>query len=602
MQEQVMRKDVDKKYKWSLEDIYPSVDKFKSDLELLKNSIPSVGKLKDTMLNSANDLLAALSKIDELSLLAERLYTYSKMKRDEDNTDPKFQALTDQAYSTYVKLSGAASFINPTLLSADEKLLLSYLEENSELKEKHDFYILDLIRRKKHVLSDKEELLLSKSADFSSGARDIFTMLNNADLSFGSITDDKGEEIELTHGRFITLMHSSNRFIRKNTFETYYKTFEKFKNTLATTYATSVKKDVFYAQAKNFNSAIERSLFSDNVPVSLYDRLISIIHKNLPAMYKYISLRKEILSVPALHMYDVYAPLVKTPETKFSYEQSCKMVVEGLSILGDEYLSTLNGAFKEGWIDVVETKGKTSGAYSWGVYGVHPFVLLNHRDDLDSVFTIAHEMGHAMHSFYSNKTQAYPKSGYTIFVAEVASTVNEILLTLHLLKTVKDLNFKKYILNHYLDQFRTTVFRQVMFAEFEKISHKMSELGTPLTADSLSSAYGELNAKYYGSEVTNDEQIKLEWSRIPHFYNAFYVYKYATGFSSAVSIVENLLTRGEKARNQYIDFLKSGGSDYPLNQLKKAGIDLSSGAPIEICMNVFSKTIDEFKNILNINS
>ena len=599
MQEQIMRKDVDPKYKWVLEDIYPSIDKFKSDLDLLKSSITSVDKLKDTILNSSGDLLSALNRLDELSLLAERLYTYSRMKRDEDNADPVFQALTEQAYSAYVKLSGAASFINPMLLSADEKILLSYLDENSELKEKHDFYILDLIRRKKHVLSDKEELLLSKSAEFSSGARDIFSMLNNADLSFGSVKDEKGEEIELTHGRFITLMHSSNADVRKNTYETYYKTFEKFKNTLASTYATSVKKDVFYAQAKNFDSAIEHSLFSDNVPVSLYDRLISTTHKSLPSMYKYMSLRKEILNLPKLHMYDVYAPLVKTPGTKFNYEQSCNMVFDGLSLLGDDYLSTLKGAFNEGWIDVCETKGKTSGAYSWGVYGVHPFVLLNHRDDLDSVFTIAHEMGHAMHSYYSNKSQAYSKSGYTIFVAEVASTVNEILLTLHLLKTVTDLNFKKYILNHYLDQFRTTVFRQVMFAEFEKISHKMCEDGIPLTADSLSSAYCELNAKYYGDAVSNDEQIKLEWSRIPHFYNAFYVYKYATGFSSAVSIVENLLTKGEKAKSAYLDFLKSGGSDYPLNQLKKAGIDLSTGIPVEICMSVFDKTIDEFKNILN---
>lgn len=359
-------------------------------------------------------------------------------------------------------------------------------------------------------------------------------MLNNADLSFGSV-EHGGQTHQLTHATYIGLMQSEDRALREKVFHQFYQSFQSHINTIAATYGTSVKKDVFYAKARKYQSALDAALFSDNVPQSVYHDLIDAVHAHLPTMYRYVALRKKILGIQQLEMYDIYAPLVSQVDAKYTYEQAKELVLEGLSILGEEYLSHLREAFAGGWIDVFENKGKTSGAYSWGAYGTHPYVLLNHRDDLDSVFTIAHELGHAMHSFYSDAAQPYPTAGYAIFVAEVASTVNEILLTKHLLRTVQDAKLKKYILNHYIDQFRTTVLRQTMFAEFEMLAHEMAEKGEPLTVQSLCETYGKLNALYHGPDMGADDTISYEWARVPHFYNAFYVYKYATGFSCACS-------------------------------------------------------------------
>lgn len=586
------RADIEEQYKWKLEDIYTSDAEWEKEYEELSDAISKLPALEGDLVSSGQKLAAGLKEIDEAGHKLERLYVYARMRRDEDNANPTYQALTDRATSISVRYSAAVSFVSPLLLSLDESVLRGYLEGCPELSD-YSFMIEDLLRSKQHVLSADEEKLLSLAGDFSGGAKDIFTMLDNADMKFASV-EQNGTTHSLSHASYIGLMQSADRELRKKVFETYYQSYKDEINTIAATYATNVKKDLFYTRARNFGTCLERALFGDNVPVAVYEKLLETVHQNLPILHRYMELRKKILGVEELHMYDIYTPLVSEVEASYSYEEAKDLVLKGLEALGGEYLEILKGAFEEGWVDVYENQGKSSGAYSWGVYGVHPYVLLNHRGDLDSVFTIAHEMGHAMHTYYSNAAQPYPTSGYAIFVAEVASTVNEILLTKYLLKTVTDKKLKKYILNHYIDQFRTTVVRQTMFAEFEKISHEMAEKGEPLTASSLCKVYGDLNAEYHGPAMAKDETISYEWARIPHFYNAFYVYKYATGFSSASAIVAGLDQPGNLEK--YKDFLKSGGSDYPIALLEKAGVDFAH--VVEVCMQEFARALSEFEALL----
>lgn len=591
------RSEIDVKYKWQLEDIYASDDEWEQDIGKLSAILPSLKDLKEGFADSAQNLLNALKRIDEVSLLCEKLYVYAKMRRDEDNANGRYQAMTDRAMSLYVAVSGETSFVAPALLKKSADTLENYLKEENGLSP-YAFMIRDIIRQKQHVLGESEERLLSMSADFASGARDIFTMLNNADLKFGSVDTPDGR-VQLSHARFIELMQHKDRQVRKSAFDTYYSSFSGSINTIASTLSTSVKKDVYYAKVRGYNSALEKSLFSDNVPVSLYDGLINRIHESLPIMYDYIETRRRILNIDDIAMYDVYVPLVSDTDKKYSYEQAMELVIEAMAPLGNEYIALLRRAYNERWIDVYETEGKTSGAYSWGAYGTHPYVLLNHRPDLDSVYTIAHELGHSLHSYYSDESQPYSLASYTIFVAEVASTVNEILLTRYLLEH-KDSALKKYVLNHYLDQFRTTVVRQTMFAEFERISHAMYEGGEPLTHEALSEKYSALNRLYYGNGIKTCDTIAIEWARIPHFYNAFYVYKYATGFSSAVILATGIYEGRPGVRDAYIELLKSGGSDYPLALLKKAGIDFTDGAPITGAMESFRTALEEFKSVMKV--
>lgn len=591
------RSEIDEKYKWQLEDIYATEDEWEQDFSKLSDIVPTLSGLKEGFADSATQLASALERIDEVSLLCERLYVYAKMRRDEDNTSGRYQAMTDRAMTLYVAVSGETSFMAPALLKKDAQTLEAYLSEEPALSP-YAFMIRDVIRQKQHVLGEKEEKLLSMSADFASGARDIFTMLNNADLKFGTVETPDGP-VQLSHARFIELMQSKDRDVRKSAFDTYYSTFSGTINTIASTYSTSVKKDVYFARVRGYGSALEKALFSDDVPVSLYDGLIGCIHDNLPVMYDYIETRRKILGLSDIAMYDVYVPLVEDTGKQYSYEQAMELVIEALAPMGNDYLSLLKRAYAERWVDVFETEGKTSGAYSWGAYGTHPYVLLNHRSDLDSVYTIAHELGHALHSYYSDEAQPFSLASYTIFVAEVASTVNEILLTRHLLDH-GDESLKKYVLNHYLDQFRTTVLRQTMFAEFERISHAMCEAGEPLTHEALSQKYAELNRLYYGEGIKTCDTIAIEWARIPHFYNAFYVYKYATGFSAAVMLATGIYEGRPGVLDAYLEFLKSGGSDYPLNLLKKAGVDFSGGAPVESAMNAFKKALEDFKGVMGV--
>ncbi len=591
------RSEIEDKYKWDLRSLYASDEDWEKDYGRLKDMLPGIGKLKEGFADTAGNLANALIKADEAALLGERIYVYAKMRRDEDNGNSKYQAMTDRAMSLLVALSGETSFMAPALLAQDEQKLLGFISGEKALLP-YAFMIKDTIRQKKHVLGESEEKLLSLSSDFASGAKDIFTMLNNADMKFGTVETPEGK-VQLTHGKYIELMQHAARQVRKDAYETYYGAYRENINTIAAAYSTSVKKDVFYSKVRNYPGVLPKALFSDNVPETLYEGLIGAVHQNLGIMYDYVEMRKKLLGLDEIAMYDIYVPLVGETGGKYSFEKAMEMTREALSPLGEEYALLLSRARGEGWIDVFENEGKTSGAYSWGAYGVHPYVLLNHRGDLDSVYTIAHELGHAMHSWYSDRNQPYPLAGYTIFVAEVASTVNEILLTKYLLEHA-DEALKKYTLNHYLDQFRTTVLRQTMFAEFEKISHGMCEAGEPLTGEALSRKYADLNRLYYGDVMKTDETIALEWARIPHFYNAFYVYKYATGFSAAVMIASNIYSKKAGQLEAYKEFLKSGGSDYPLELLKKAGVDFADGAPVKNCMSEFKKALSDFKDIMDI--
>ncbi len=621
------RDKISEKYKWRLEDIYKTDEAWEKDYIRLEEMFEDIPSIKKTLAKSAECLGEALFKMEQMDHIASNLFVYARMRRDEDNANAAYQAMTSRATEMSVRLSSALSFVNPALLALKKGVLEGYIKQAdgkggcqkgrdpktckkgghcarcSNFRKgtkipglkNYDFMLRELLRSKKHVLSAKEERLLSMTGEIAGAPRDIFTMLNNADLRFGTIANEKGKRAPLTHGSYIVLMQSPDRAVRKRAYNALYKVYKQNINTISTAYAASVKKDIFYARAKKFERAIERPLFADDVPLKLYDNLIKTVHQNLSTMYHYVDIRKNVLKLDELCMYDIYAPLVADVATEYNFEKSMKLVKDGLMPLGKEYAALLEDSVRQRWIDVQETPGKTSGAYSWGVYGVHPYVLLNHRGDLDSVFTIAHELGHAMHTYYSNKNQPEAKAGYTIFVAEVASTVNEILLTRHLLDTVKAKKQRQYILNHYLDQFRTTVMRQTMFAEFEKMAHGSVENGMPLTHASLCEMYGELNSLYYGECMARDENITYEWARIPHFYNAFYVYKYATGFSCAVQIASDILSGKRGAVSDYISFLSSGGSDHPLKLLKIANIDLKSGEPVDVCMKEFGRALGEFE-------
>lgn len=583
------RSEIDAKYKWKLEDIFADNEAWEAEFAEVEAMLPALSALKEHIADNVDTMRDGLQKIDRASWMLERLFVYARMRRDEDSADSVYQGLASRAQNLAVRLSGALSFLDPLLLSLDEQTLSAYIHA-PELTD-YSFMLENLLRSKAHVLDEKSERLLSMAGDFSDGAQEIFTMLDNADLKFGEV-EHEGRVYPITHAKYMELMQSPDRALREKVYRKYYEAFSGHINTIAATYSTAVKKDIFYAKARGYESARNKALFADNVPPAVYTDLIDTVHENLGTMYDYLRLRGRALGIKNLEMYDVYAPLVPEVDAQYTYEQAQDIVLEALGVLGKDYTDMLRRAYADGWIDVYETPGKRSGAYSWGVYGTHPYVLLNHRSDLDSVFTLAHELGHAMHTFYSDGAQPYAKAGYAIFVAEVASTVNEILLTKHLLRTVSDPALKKYVLNHYIDQFRTTVLRQTMFAEFEMQAHARAERGEALTVEALNGLYFDLNRLYYGKEMGDDPTIQYEWARIPHFYTAFYVYKYATGFSCASAIVRKLETEpGMLAK--YKAFLQAGGSDYPMEILKKAGIDVSEA--VRLCMQEFADALRQFE-------
>ena len=592
------RSAIAKEYKWKLEDMYRSQQDWDSEAkdveELVQKLIAFRGKLSE----SADTLLQAFQLDDQLGEKISRLYAYARMRRDEDNANTTYQALTDKATTLLVTVESQKAFLVPEILSIPEETLLRWVDENQGLK-LYRFVIQELLREKQHILSETEEQLLASAGEVLGASGQIFTMFNNADMRFPKVKNDDGEEVELTHGRYIQFLESRNREVRRGAFEAMYGTYEKHRNMLEATYAANVKKDVFYARVRHYGSAREMALASDNVPLSVYDNLIDSVHESLPALHKYLTLRKQVLGLSDLHMYDIYTPIVGDVSVKIPYADAVKQVNQAIAALGPDYQKIASEGLESGWVDVYETQGKTSGAYSWGAYGVHPYILLNYQENLDNMFTLAHELGHAMHTYYSHESQPYVYSGYTIFVAEVASTCNEALLTDYLLKTTTDKKMRAYVLNHQLEGIRGTLFRQTMFAEFEKLTHAHVEQGGALTPEWLSDTYYQLNQTYFGKVCTVDPQIAMEWSRIPHFYNSFYVYKYATGISAATALSQKILNEGQEAIDAYLGFLKSGGSNYPIELLRGAGVDMESPEPVRITLKRFSELVDELSSLLN---
>ncbi len=591
------RSEIADEFKWKLEDIYSDNSIWEQDFKKVKDLSAKMSSFQGHLGDSAQKLLECLKSQDELISTNEQVFVYARMRRDEDNTESVYQAMTDRAMALSAEAYAAVSFITPEIISIPEKKLEQFINENAELKV-YSFFLNEIQRQKKHILSEKEEKILALSSEVAHAPHDIFTAFNNADIKFPYIKDENGEEIEVTKGRYVKFLESSDRRVRKDAFHAMYSSYKAQNNTLASMLSNNVKKNKFYATIREYDSSITASLDEDNIPVNIYDNLIETINKNLPLLHRYLKLRKRTLKLDDLHMYDLYVPIVDTPKKDVTYREALKIVEQGLAPMGEEYLGYLRNSFESGWIDVYETQGKTSGAYSWGTHKAHPFVLLNYQGTINDVFTIAHELGHALHSYYTNKTQPFIYSEYKIFVAEVASTVNESLLMRYMLGNTTDKKEKAYLLNHYLEEFRGTVFRQTMFAEFEKTIHSKVESGEALTSQNFSDIYGELNNKYYGCETVIDDDIRIEWARIPHFYSSFYVYKYATGFSAATALSQQILNEGKPAVDRYINFLSSGGSDYPLELLKKAGVDLSQPKPVQDAMDVFEKTLNELEELL----
>ena len=592
------RDQIDSKYKWNIEAMIPDESVISGELETIKKEAEAYGEdFAGRLTESADTLLAAFQKRDDIWRRLEKIYVYARMRRDENNAETKYQAMADQCNSVIAAVSASMAFFTPELLSASEETILAYIDAAPGL-EIYRFAICDTMRQKAHILTQAEENILAQMSEITGATNDIFTMLNNADIKFGTIIDEDGDETEVTHGNFIKFMESHNRDVRKNAYNAVYDAYKELINTIASAYNYNTKTDVVSARIRKYESARAAALSGDNIPAEVYDNLVAEVHKNLPAMHRYVELRKKLLGVDKLYMYDMYVPLIKLPETSVSFEEGLDIMRDALQPLGEEYLTKMNKGIEEGWIDVYENKGKTSGAYSFGCYDSYPYILLNYTDTLKDVFTIIHEMGHSMHSRYTRDEQPYIYGSHSIFTAEVASTVNESLLMQHLLRTEDEKEMRKYLLNMHLEEFRTTLFRQTMFAEFEDITHKAIESGETLTAEWMCQQYEDLNAQYYGSAVEKDDVIRYEWARIPHFYNAFYVYKYATGYSAATAISKKILTEGKSAAQDYIRFLKTGESDHPIELLKIAGVDMSSPLPVQQAMETFNQLLDEFESLL----
>ncbi len=581
---------------WKLEDLYQTDTLWEEAYKNLKEKIPGLSGFQGRLSQSAATFLEVLQYKSQLEEQMERIYVYANQKLHEDTRRSVYQDFVTRADNLLVELGSASAYIAPEILSVPEEKLKEFFREEKGLLE-YQQMVADLLRQKEHILPQEIEELLSQTGEFSNTADDVFSMFNNADIRFGSIVDEKGINVEVTHARFGKLMENKDRRVRKDAFEIYYRPYQNFENTLAALYQANAKKDAFYAKVRHYNSAREASLSDSNIPVSVYDSLIEAVHGALPVFHRYVALRKRLLGVEELHMYDVYAPLVEEEEQKISFNQAKEMVKEGLQPLGEEYGELLEKGFTERWIDIYENQGKRSGAYSWGAYGVHPYVLLNYNESLDHVFTLAHEMGHALHSYYSNQNQTYVNAGYRLFVAEVASTCNEALLIKDLLKKTEDKKRKAYLINYFLEQFKGTVFRQTMFAEFEKMTHEMVEQGESLNVDTLKTLYHELNQKYFGPDMVIDPQIDMEWSRIPHFYESFYVYQYATGFAAAMALSRRILSQGEEAVRDYKKFLSGGCSLYPIDLLKVAGVDMEKPETVKEALGIFEEFVGQMEEL-----
>ncbi|WP_316571668.1 oligoendopeptidase F [Neobacillus sp. YIM B06451] len=593
------RSEVPVEETWRLEDIFATDDDWEKEFQEVKALIPGMGGHREKLGESADSLYTALQEQDQLLQRIGRLYTYSHMRYDQDTGNSFYQGLDSRMKALYSQAASHLAFIVPEILSIDEEKIKGFLEEKPELK-LYEHALEEINLQRPHVLSAEQEALLAEAGEVMAASSTTFGMLNNADLEFPSIKDENGEEVEVTHGRYSRFLESSDPRVRRDAFKAVYDTYGKFKNTFASTLGGQVKKDNFNARVRNYKSARAAALAGNNIPESVYDNLVNTINNNLNLLHRYVKLRKKVLGVNELHMYDLYAPLVKDVKMEVSYDEARELVLKGLAPLGEEYQSILKEGFDNRWVDVHENKGKRSGAYSSGAYGTNPYILMNWQNNVNNLFTLAHEFGHSVHSYYTRKTQPFPYGSYSIFVAEVASTCNEALLNDYLLKTIDDEQKRLYLLNHFLEGFRATVFRQTMFAEFEHQIHVKGQNNEPLTAESLTKDYYELNKKYFGGkDIIIDEEIGLEWSRIPHFYYNYYVYQYATGYSAATALSRQILEEGQPAVSRYIDFLKSGSSDFPIEVLKKAGVDMTSPEPVENACKAFEQALNQIEQILS---
>ncbi|MGE8203376.1 oligoendopeptidase F [Heyndrickxia sp. NPDC080065] len=589
------RNEVPEGEKWRLEDIYHSLEAWEADVDTIGQMTDRL-KTYDGKIHDGASLHTYLSEGEQVSYLFNKVYAYAMLQVDIDTRDTSAQSLQDRAKQLGVKLNAATSFFMPFLLSLDEVTLKKYIEEEQGLKyfEKNLF---EIYRYKEHVLSKEKEEVLSQLGEALSAPSHTYGMMNNADIKFGDVTNDDGEKVELTRGMYSTLIEHEDRSKREEAYKAYYKPYVQLKNSIASTLAASIKNNVTVARLRKYPSALEKSLFSDFVPKEVYENLIATTKENIAPLHRFSEIRKERLGLEELHQYDLSVPLVQGVKQEICFEEAYATMLKALSPLGEEYTKILESFKDARYIDVRETPGKRSGAYNLGVYGVHPFVLLNHRDDISSLFTLAHEMGHAMHSHFSHKTQPQITAKYSIFVAEVASTVNEVLLIHYLLNQENDTKTRQYLLNHFIDKFKGTLFTQVMFAEFEMKTHEKAEKGEPLNEKVFSEIYEGLFREYNGDIVVFDDEVKYGWSRIPHFYRPFYVYKYATGFASAIHLADRILKGDKETIASYLEFLKSGSSDYPLELLKKTGVDLTTPEPIQNALKQFGELVEEFSRM-----
>lgn len=591
------REEIEAKDKWKLEEIFASDEEWENAFKELKEEAPSLKELEGK-LNNKENIKEFLDKYVDLGIKAETIYIYAHLKCDEDTSNSKYQAMMNKVDAYMAEYASYTAYFVPEILSQEESLIRDIINNNEELKT-YKFMFEDILKEKPHILSKSEEELLASVSDCLDAPSSIHNMLTNADMRFGDIIDEDGEKVELTEGNYSSFIKSKDRKVRKEAFETLFGKYKNLENTFATTLSSSIKNFNFAAKIRKYNSALEASLKPNDIPLEVYKNAVNTIDANLKSLHRYVSLKKKLLGLDEMHMYDLYVPVIEIPKEHIEFNKAVDMVVEGLKPLGNEYLDIFKSGVQNGWIDIYQNKGKRGGAYSWGGYKTMPYVLLNYNYELHDVSTLAHEMGHSIHSYYSRKEQPYIYAGYTLFCAEVASTTNEALLIHHLINKEEDKNKKLYLINQELEQIRTTVFRQLMFAEFELYTHESLEKGIPLTAEDYNKAWHDLNVKYFGPDMVVDNEIDIEWARIPHFYSDFYVYQYATGYAAASAFAKAILEGKGEAVPKYINFLKSGGSDYPIEILKNAGVDMTTSKPLEATIERFNELLDMLDKEIN---
>ena len=590
MSELKKREEIDDKFKWKVDKVYKSIEAWEKDFEEVKNEAVKLKDYSGTLKNGEK-ILEYLKLNEVISRKAENLFIYAHLKCDEDTSNPTYQALMSKIDIYMAELASYTAFFVPEILSLEDKFIHDEMNRLDELKQ-FEFLIEDILKEKPHVLSKEMEELLAAASDCLDAPSAIHNILVNADMTFGKIENEEGKQVELTEGNYSSFIRSKNRNVRKTAFQQLFGEYDKLKNTLATSLTSSIKTFNFNSKVRKYNSALEASLNPNSIPIEVYKNAIKVINENLNSLHRYIQIKKKLLGLDEIHMYDLYVPVIEIPKEKIEFDNGVNIVVDALKPLGTEYLDIFKNGIKDGWIDIYENKGKRGGAYSWGGYDTMPYVLLNYNNELGDVSTLAHEMGHSIHSYYSRKEQPYYYANYTLFCAEVASTTNESLLIHYLIEKETDEKKKLYLINQELEQIRTTVFRQLMFAEFELYTHETLEKGIPLTAEDYNKAWHDLNVKYFGNEIVIDKEIDVEWSRIPHFYSDFYVYQYATGYAAASAFAKSILEGQENAVEKYKGFLKSGGSDYPINILKTAGVDMTTNVPIEATIRRFNELLD----------